>query len=144
MFLIVIVIVIFSLKFINYFINNINYKKKYIFLKQIIIFRILGSKNLGSWWRTQQNWVLTHDSLILGFDNRLISLGSSTMSQASGVLKWRADMVPAQHNPNTIYTQGCAQHGGRTQAPREYYTTNYNYIRCQKIPFPFFYFVFFS
>jgi hypothetical protein len=34
MFLIVIVIVIFSLKFINYFINNINYKKKYIYISK--------------------------------------------------------------------------------------------------------------
>jgi hypothetical protein len=41
-----ILIIIFSFKFINYFINNINYIKN-IFLKQIIIFRILELRNLG-------------------------------------------------------------------------------------------------
>jgi len=43
-----ILILIFSLKFINYFINNIKNKKKIIFLKQIIIFKILKPRNLGS------------------------------------------------------------------------------------------------
>jgi len=44
---------------------------------------------------TQQNWVLTHDPLILGLDDRPISLGSSAMSQASAVPRWGAVMVPA-------------------------------------------------
>jgi hypothetical protein len=90
-----ILIEIFSLKIINYFINNINYNKIIIFLKQIIIFRILGSRNLGSWWRTQQNWVLTHDPLILSLDDGPIPIGSSAMTQVPGVPKWRAGMVPA-------------------------------------------------
>ena len=43
----ILIIIIFSLKFINYFINNINYNNKKIFIKQIIIFKILKFRNLG-------------------------------------------------------------------------------------------------
>jgi hypothetical protein len=108
-----ILIIIFSFKFINYFINNINYIKN-IFLKQIIIFRILELRNLGPWWTIQYNWIFTQDSLIVGPDAGPILLGSSTMTQASSVPKWGAGMAPSQRRPSATCAQGCAQHRGRS------------------------------
>ena len=66
MFLIVIVIVIFSLKFINYFINNINYKKKIYISKT--------NNNIQN-FRIQEPWVLMEDPTKLSPYARLIDLG---------------------------------------------------------------------
>ena len=68
----------FSFKFINYFISNINYNKIIIFLKQTIIFRILGSRNLGS----------------------------SAMTHAPGVPQWGTGMAYSQRNPSTTCALG--------------------------------------
>jgi hypothetical protein len=112
-----ILIIIFSFKFINYFINNINYIKN-IFLKQIIIFRILELRNLGPWWTIQYNWIFTQDSLIVGPDAGPILLGSSTMTQASSVPKWGAGMAPSQRRPSATCALRLPAYSQAAQAPR--------------------------
>ena len=73
-----ILIIRFSFKFINYFINNINYNKNNNILKQIIIFRIIEPNNLEP----------------------------SAMAQVSGVPKWRTCMTHSQHSPSAMCALG--------------------------------------
>ena len=88
-----ILIAIFSLKFINYFINNINYNKNNNISKKKI-FRILGSRNLGVLMKDPTKLDPYTRPLILGLDDICISLGFSAMSQAPCVSKWGASMFP--------------------------------------------------
>ena len=113
-----ILIIIFSFKFINYFINNINYNKNN---------NISKTHNNIQNCRTQEPWVLMKDPIELDRYAGPLPLGSSAMTQVPCVPKWtRAWLTPstaqAPHvrmvcqntgcNPSATCALGSAPHTG--------------------------------
>lgn len=85
-----ILIIIFSFKFINYFINNINYNKN---------INISKTNNNIQNPKTQEP-------------------RASAMTQALGVPKWGTGMAHSQHTPSATGVLGCPAPRQTSQAPR--------------------------
>jgi len=73
-----------------------------IFITQIIIFRNLKPINVGTWRRTQENWVLTQDPLLLGPDAGPINLEYWSRTQDNWVLIQVPRKLSRDAGPNSL------------------------------------------